>query len=231
MGDKSLYGVLEVSRDASAEVIDAAYRSLRERHEALAVQGNEAALARLKAAKEAFTVLSDPSSKARYDLSLRRREASVAPAPVETPGAGRFVVPALVILVLFGSGWGYVHQHTRERERLTQELRAKEQALANAEAERLQRERDDAAKLAEQQRRLDQVAYERWREQSRRDGITIQQRNDAERARAEREEARQRQIAERRQQTEQQIADAAARRRLEEEKARLRRLQYENGTR
>lgn len=234
MGDKSLYGVLELSRDASAEVIDAAYRSMRAKLEPLALQGNEAALAKLTAAKEAFRVLADPAAKGRYDLSLRRREVPAAPAAAvadDEPGLGRFLIPAIVVAALAGSGGYYLHQHKAAKARLVQELREKEAALARAEAQRLEREDADAAAAAERRRRMDEAQYQQWRDQARRDGAMIQRRNEVERQRVEREEARQRQAAEaaeRRAQYDQQLADTAARRRLEEEKARLRRLQYEN---
>jgi hypothetical protein len=64
------YDVLQVARNADAEVIRAAYESLRQTHEAgnsVGPRGEDLALKRLQ---QAYTVLSDPRSRSRYDARI-----------------------------------------------------------------------------------------------------------------------------------------------------------------
>jgi len=81
------YDALEVSPNASPEVIRAAYKSLIQRFHPDKNPGDEAVAARAAAIVQAYRVLSDPGERAVYDLSLRR---------VAVPGAlaGRAAQPS-----------------------------------------------------------------------------------------------------------------------------------------
>jgi DnaJ-class molecular chaperone len=80
----TFYDTLEVSPRASAPVIKAAFRCLVQLNHPDKNLGDDSAAGRLIAIVQAFTVLSDPEQRRRYDLS------SGAPKPlVERRGAGR----------------------------------------------------------------------------------------------------------------------------------------------
>jgi hypothetical protein len=66
----SHYDVLEVSPNASQEVVRAAYKSLMQRFHPDKNQGDEALAARAAQIVEAYSVLSDASRRAKYDLQL-----------------------------------------------------------------------------------------------------------------------------------------------------------------
>jgi hypothetical protein len=98
----TLYDVLEVIPTASAETIQAAYRSLIIRYHpdrvvALGAEQQAAAVARTKEINFAYDILSDTASRARYDEELRGGEESVPLLPkgpvVDGPGA--MMVPVL----------------------------------------------------------------------------------------------------------------------------------------
>lgn len=65
--DKDFYKVLGVSKDASADEIKKAYRTLARTHHPDKNPDNAAAEARFKEVSEAYDVLSDPKSRAEYD--------------------------------------------------------------------------------------------------------------------------------------------------------------------
>jgi hypothetical protein len=69
----SYYDTLEVSQNASQEVIRAAYRSLLQRYHPDKNPGDASAAARSVSIVEAYQVLSDPERRAAYDASLRMR--------------------------------------------------------------------------------------------------------------------------------------------------------------
>jgi hypothetical protein len=82
----TLYDVLEVIPTASAETIQAAYRSLITRYhpDKVATLGPDqqaAAIARTKEINFAYDILSDNASRARYDEELRGGEESVSLLP------------------------------------------------------------------------------------------------------------------------------------------------------
>ncbi len=64
---RDYYEVLGVGRDASADEIKAAYRKAALRHHPDKNPGDAAAEERFKAAAEAYSVLSDPEKRARFD--------------------------------------------------------------------------------------------------------------------------------------------------------------------
>ena len=67
MPSADLYEVLEVGRDASAEELKRAYRSLARRLHPDANPGDPAAEARFKEVSQAYEILSDPERRANYD--------------------------------------------------------------------------------------------------------------------------------------------------------------------
>jgi hypothetical protein len=98
----TLYDVLEVIPTASAETIQAAYRSLIIRYHpdrvvALGAEQQAAAVARTKEINFAYDILSDTASRARYDEELRGGEDSVPLLPkgpvVDGPVAMMVPVP------------------------------------------------------------------------------------------------------------------------------------------
>jgi molecular chaperone DnaJ len=65
--DKDFYKVLGVKKDATADEIKKAYRTLARTHHPDKNPDNAAAEAKFKAASEAYDVLSDPKSRKEYD--------------------------------------------------------------------------------------------------------------------------------------------------------------------
>ena len=73
----TLYETLEVSPAASAGVIKAAYRCLAQ-HNHPDKNPDAASCGRLALINQAYSVLSDPQHRQRYDLSLALRERTMA---------------------------------------------------------------------------------------------------------------------------------------------------------
>ena len=67
MADRDYYEVLGVARDASADQIKKAYRSLARKHHPDANPGDKTAEARFKEIQGAYDILSDTEKKAQYD--------------------------------------------------------------------------------------------------------------------------------------------------------------------
>ena len=65
--DKDFYKILGVKKDASADEIKKAYRTLARKHHPDKNPDNAAAEARFKEVSEAYDVLSDPTSRKEYD--------------------------------------------------------------------------------------------------------------------------------------------------------------------
>lgn len=84
--DVSLYELLEVSPNAGAAVIKAAYRALVQQYHPDKNPGNPAAAERLSLVNQAYAVLSDPLLRARYDANVARRN--------DRRGSGRGLAPA-----------------------------------------------------------------------------------------------------------------------------------------
>ena len=80
--ETSLYDALEVSPQASASVIKAAYRCLAQRHHPDKNAGALAASERLAQINYAYAVLSDPVKRLRYDHAPRPN-----PGPPERRGS------------------------------------------------------------------------------------------------------------------------------------------------
>ncbi|MBS0336912.1 MAG: DnaJ domain-containing protein, partial [Proteobacteria bacterium] len=83
----SLYEILEVSPNASAAVIKAAYRCLAQQHHPDKNPGDRTAEARLSLINQAYAVLADPVLRARYD-------AKAGFGKVDRRGSGRTLAPA-----------------------------------------------------------------------------------------------------------------------------------------
>lgn len=237
MNDKTLYSVLQVAANASAEVIDAAYRKQREALEPRAVSGDEDALMRLRALREAHQTLTNPMLRGRYDASLAHRATpanarSMRDDTAESPSWLRFAPAAVLALILMSAiGWYLSTKQQAERMRIELMQREQADALARAETER-ERLAEAEAKRAERdelrQKRMEELQYQRWVEQTRREGDDQMRRNNIAQQRADQDEQRQRDQADRRAAMEREREDTAARRRLEEEKRRLRELERQN---
>lgn len=231
--DKSLYGLLELSREAGDDAIEAAYRRLVAKLEPIAASGEEAALSRLRAVRDAYKTLSNRALRARYDQQLAVRDSVVrAPVYADEGGSGAGMKIALgvgAIAIVIAAVFGYQNYQSKvERQRAERVLKEKEDALARADADRQRIQDEQAASAAERQRRLDDARYQLWRDQARRDGDAVMRRNEQERARAEAAERREKARAEQAEELERRRQQVAAQRRLEEEKRRLYQLQREN---
>lgn len=73
---ETLYDILEVSRKASPEVIDKAYKTLAKKYHPDLKTGQEkiAAEAKMKKLNEAYSVLSDEEKRKKYDEKIRIEE-------------------------------------------------------------------------------------------------------------------------------------------------------------
>lgn len=82
--EQTHYEILDVAREASAEVVEHAYRVVRDAfaENSLAIRGvydaREAAAIR-SSAEEAYRVLSDPDARAAYDMELKPSEVPSVP--------------------------------------------------------------------------------------------------------------------------------------------------------
>jgi curved DNA-binding protein len=98
-----LYQVLGVDRNASQQEIRAAYRRLARRYHP-DINGDASAEERFKQVNDAYAVLADPATRARYDrYGGRRRDASAEP-PRSPRSTGR---PIRVRTVPYGMGGGF----------------------------------------------------------------------------------------------------------------------------
>lgn len=204
----TLYDLLEVNQSASADAIAAGYKRLHAQHAELAAKGDEDATNRMIALREAFTTLSEPGRRQRYDDSLATRDQEV-----ETEPAGRPFVKLIVIACIVGFfGITYKkYQTAQETARLeaervvaaakqaeTEAIKAQADARLAAEeryalerAER-QRQRDEAMERANRERDIaygNQVSHnlERAEAEARRTALREEQQKEQARANAERQ--------------------------------------------
>lgn len=92
------YDTLEISTQASPEVVRAAYRSLIQRFHPDRRPGDAQVAARAAAITSAYEVLSDPQRRAAYDQALAAERAAEAPPASQAPrsrGAGQAAGPGL----------------------------------------------------------------------------------------------------------------------------------------
>jgi len=82
---KDFYKVLGVPGDAKADTVKAAYRNLAGKFHPDANKGNEQWAGEfMRQVNEAYAVLGDPATRARYDAQSRLRAVPIPPRP-ETP--------------------------------------------------------------------------------------------------------------------------------------------------
>lgn len=216
----TLYDILQVSSEASPEVIKAAYERL-----SASISGHDPdSDNRRKALDEAFITLGNSDKRQRYDQRLAGRMTTFEK---EDPHVSRTKY-LLIGAILLACTFGYVkHKQNEEnarieRERIAAEVRKAElQAQQEAEQRRAETERLRAEKQAEQQQRY---AFERDRRES---DYTVRL-NAAAEERARREDESRRRTKERQAQLTQQNEQREALRRLEREKALARQLESEN---
>lgn len=222
----TLYDLLEVSQSASAESIAAAYQRLRAGPAEKAAAGDEDATNRLIALREAFSTLSDPARRQRYDDGLIARELQN-----EAPPPGRLWLKLAVIAVVVGFfGITYsryqtaqqVARHEAERVAAAAKQAEAEARMAELEARRVREERFEAERQERQHQR--QEAMERA---SRERDIAYGQQvsRNLERAEAESQRAKWREEQQKEQAERQRIAEAE--RQLNREKAYLRQIEME----
>lgn len=167
------YELLDLPADATAEQIKAAYRILVQLHHPDRLQQAQEGVRRyaedkLKRINEAYTVLSDPARRAKYDATLRTRQRRVpadeadyaAPADDDwdyaytSPKARRRKTAAQAAAEAAYEEWAhreaehYAEVREAERQRRAERERREAEARAQrAEAERYPRIREDAEGL------------------------------------------------------------------------------------
>lgn len=216
----TLYEVLQVSTEASPEIVKAAYERL-----ASSIVGSDLDVEnRRKALNEAFLTLGNAEKRKRYDQRLASRMALVKQDSTQESRTKYLLIGAILLACAFGYIKYNQNQETAriERERIAAELRKAElQAQQEAEQRRTESERLRAERQAEQQQRY---AFERDRRES---DYNMRQ-NAAAAERARREDENRRRMEERQVQVAQQNEQREALRRLEREKALARQLENEN---
>jgi hypothetical protein len=230
-GTKSLYDVLEIPRSASKEAIQAAYSALSERVKVRAVRDPDGAAAYAAALAEAHKVLSDPELKRNYDARLAAANQPKVVVSDDRPWIRRHAVPIVLVLMIAG-GWYWYHvQQVKKQEAVAAALREAEELLAKQKAEKEETERLEAEKQEARRKMIEQVNYQRWSEQARRDAAINHQRQESMRLQAERQAAYEIERERRLEQISKQREETQARMRLEQEKRRLQQLEYQNNRR
>lgn len=161
----TLYDLLEVNQSASAEAIAAGYKRLHARHAESAANGDEDANNRLIALREAFTTLSEPGRRQRYDNSLASRDREGEAAPAGFPFVKLIVIACIVgFFAITYQKYQAAQEAARlEAERVVAAAKTAEAEARKATEERLaaegaerQRQRDEAIERASRQR---DIAY------------------------------------------------------------------------
>jgi curved DNA-binding protein CbpA len=235
METKSLYTILGVRPDASSDQIETTYAELLH----LLKDGTEANpggddRVRLIAAKEAYTVLSNPVARQRYNQKLFAPQVSdVSPVIIMEPDNSWGMAKLLVIgSIVVTAIWVY-NQNSLEKERLFiahEKQLAENQIKLQQDSQQLQ-ETSLQAQLQRQQK-LEKEAQDRsLRESMLRDSRELDSRLQQQ-AREE-EQKQQREVREKQYQQQQEEArrrqqQYEAERQIEKEKQALQRLQNEN---
>jgi curved DNA-binding protein CbpA len=152
---KSLYDLLEVNELASQEAIAASYMRLNAACAPLVASGEEDAINRLIAIREAYNTLSNLERRRRYDEKLATRLEAVEPfdRPRQSFMKLLFLVAFVGLLAL-----GYAkYQSVQEKARLERERIVAATKAAELEAQKA-REEKAAADQADRQRRADEAA-------------------------------------------------------------------------
>jgi hypothetical protein len=234
MATKTLYDVLEVAPAASPEIIATAYQAKCARIKAQAASDPDAAAMLRAALDEAYKTLSNPDLRKRYDGKLAVREKSAVPSLLieeEPSWFSRNAVSLIVVGALLGGGYLYYRHVQAEKAAAEKLLREKEERLAKEQAEREAMERQQAEAEAEKKRKIEEVKYLIWVDQTRRAQSYYSRQEEARQAAIKRDAERQQRDAERQQRMEEmqkQREEAQARARLEQEKRRLQSLENQN---
>lgn len=210
---KTLYEILQISQNASPEVMQAAYEKvLRRIEDERTAFSHDDTENRLKATREAYRVLSDPQRRAVYNQTLIPDDAEDSE---EAPASEKSPVKAWVIAVsILLGGLGYYNIHlSNQRAAMAAEAT---RAQAEAEKERLALEQE-RLKL-ERTEKVVEVIQARQQEQdqirSKYEMDRIQREIRADEANAAQQAARQKLLDE-------QAAEAKARREQYEAQARI----------
>lgn len=166
---KSLYSILGVSPDATPDQIEIAYAEIlsKLKEGSVGQHGGDAHI-KLVAAKEAYSVLSDPVARQRYNNKLFASPSDASPITAQitsyesddSGGMKKILIVGTIIL----AGIGLYSYHAREREqlRIQHEREIQLKALQLAEEKQQQMAAEQEARL-ERQKQLDAEARERAR--------------------------------------------------------------------
>lgn len=220
----TFYDLLEVNQSASPEAIAAGYKRLHAKSAELAANGDQDATNYLIALREAFSTLSDPQRRQRYDTRLEERESVRESEFIVEPRSGGMLKWLLIGAVFAACAIGTAkYRAEQEKAQLEKERAIAAAKIAEIEAQK-EIEEKRAAEQAEYQKRRDQ-AFERAnreRDQAYANQVSrnLQQAENQARWDQQREQ-QQKASAERQQQYE-------AERQLAREKAYLRKIEAEN---
>lgn len=234
---RTLYDVLQISPDASPEIIKAAYAVLRRSAD---TRGDPGALRLLK---DAYDTLADADARARYDEKTKASRADDLPAAAiepatSAPAWGR----ALIIVLAFAAGYaGASMWHQRAITRMvldhqaalaTQQNEISRLSLAQREREmqarntRLETERERRSREAAERKHDRAVASLKSRLE--RESSAYQRARQREEQARARESRRQAELERRQRSAENDRNAALAQQRLAQEKRELERLYREN---
>ena len=160
MAERTYYDILEVSRSASSETIQAAYDRLAAKFDPAKDDnaGNAAVRMQYDAVKQAFVTLGNAENRAQYDRKLELR--SFTPArPVEVVEPFWTLPKLLVVGLIVLAIGGFYFKHQRDQARLEAEKaiaiakaqEAEAKAKAEAEAERIAAQRASEQERAERE--------------------------------------------------------------------------------
>lgn len=227
MENKSLYTILNIRPDASPDQVETAYAELLHQLK----DGTEANPGgddriRLIAAKEAYTVLSNPVARQQYNQKL------LAPSTLSS-GSGVVVIESaessgMVKLLLVGviaivAIWVYNNNAIElEKTAIEREKAVRENQL-RVEETQLQRQQQKKQEAEEQARLLREKMYRESRE------LDYRLQQDArEQQSAQQQAVREQQYKQQQEESRRRQQQYEAERQLEKEKQALQRLQYEN---
>ena len=224
----TFYDLLEVNQSASPEAIAAGYKRLHAKSAERAANGDQDATNYLIALREAFSTLSDPQRRQRYDARLEERESVREAEFIVEPRSGGMLKWLLFGAVFVACAIGTAkYRAEQEKAQLEKERAIAAAKIAEIEAQK-EIEEKRAAEQAEYQKRRDQAIERASRERdlayANQVSRNLQQAENQARWDQQREQQREQQqkaSAERQQQYE-------AERQLAREKAYLRKIESEN---
>lgn len=244
MESKSLYTILGIRPDASADQIEHAYAELlHQLKDGVEANPGGDARIRLVAVKEAYSVLSNPVSRQMYNQKIfAPQTVGSAPEIVIEPSNSWGIVKLLVIgSIVIAAIWTY-NRNAIEKEKLLIE-HEKQIIETQVRLEQEKREQQTALQQTQLQRRQqyeDEARDRRMREQAIRDSREVDyrlQRDAREQQIQQQREAREKQQAAREAQYQQQQEESRQRqlkleaeRQIDREKRALRELQNQNSS-